>query len=83
MAHHPADRLFRAGVPLNINTDTRMLTRATLTGEYELLRSVFGWGRDEFERTNRMAVEAAFAGDAVKRKLHAALGAQPKAWTPL
>ena len=83
MARHPADRLLRAGVPLNINTDTRMLTRTTLTGEYEHMRGVFGWGRDEFVETNRMAIEAAFADDAVKRKLHAAFGAQPTAWAPL
>jgi adenosine deaminase len=82
MARHAADRLLGAGVPLNINTDTRMLTRTTLTGEYEHLRGVFGWGRDEFVETNRMAIEAAFAGDAIKRKLRTVFEAQPTAWAP-
>jgi len=66
---HPIDRLYRAGVSLNVNTDTRMLNPVTLTGEYEGLRRVFGWGFEDFLKTNLMAVEAAFAGDAVKKAL--------------
>jgi adenosine deaminase len=66
---HPIDRLYRAGVSLSVSTDTRMLTPATLAGEYEGLSRVFGWGRDEFLRTNRMALEAAFADADVKEKL--------------
>ena len=66
---HPIDRLYRAGVRLNVNTDTRMLTPATLTGEYEGLRRVFGWGEEEFLRTNSMGMEAAFAGDEVKERV--------------
>ena len=66
---HPIDRLYRAGVSLNVNTDTRMLNPVTLTGEYEGLRRVFGWGLEDFLKTNLMGVEAAFAGDAVKKAL--------------
>lgn len=70
---HPIDLLYRAGVSLSVSTDTRMLTPATLRGEYEGLRSVFGWGREELLRTNLMGVEAAFADaetkDRVKRRL--------------
>lgn len=66
---HPIDRLYRAGVSLSVNTDTRMLTPATLTGEYEDLQRVFGWGEHEFLRTNRMALDAAFADAAVKEKI--------------
>jgi adenosine deaminase len=67
--HHPIDRLYRAGVPLSVSTDTRMLTPATLTGEYEGLTRVFHWGREEFVRTNLMAVEAAFAPPVTKTRL--------------
>lgn len=52
-----------------MNTDTRMLTPTTLTAEYEGLQRVFGWGKEEFLRTNRMAVEAAFADAPVKERL--------------
>jgi adenosine deaminase len=74
---HPIDRLYRAGVPLSVSTDTRMLTPATLTGEYAHLSRVFGWGREEFLRTNLMAVEAAFAAPAVKDKLRSRLNEFP------
>jgi hypothetical protein len=30
------------------------------------MRGVFGWGEEDFLRTNLMGVEAAFAGDGVK-----------------
>jgi adenosine deaminase len=69
MASHPIDRLYRAGVALNVNTDSRMLTPTTLTAEYEKLQEVFGWGPEQFLKTNLMAVEAAFVEDAVKEKL--------------
>ncbi len=70
---HPIDRLYRAGVPLNANTDSRMLTPATLTGELEGLRRVFGWGARELLETNTMAVEAAFVEEPVKVRLRRAL----------
>lgn len=66
---HPIDRLYRAGVALNVNTDTRMLSPVTLTGEYEGMQRVFGWGATEFLRTNLMGLEAAFADEATKDRL--------------
>ncbi len=76
LAGHPIDRLYRAGVPLSINTDSRMLTPTTLTREYEEVRRVFGWGMEEFRRTNLMAVEAAFVDEGVKAKLRKRLAEQ-------
>lgn len=67
--HHPVDRLYRAGVPLNINTDTRMLTPATLTGEYRGLQETFGWGAQELLDANVMGVDVAFVEESVKEKL--------------
>ena len=66
---HPVDRLYRAGVQMNVNTDTRMLTPITLTSEYESLQKTFGWTNEELRNTNLMAIEAAFVDDAVKLKL--------------
>jgi adenosine deaminase len=66
---HPIDLLYKAGVALNVNTDTRMLTPITLTGEYESMNRVFGWGAAEFLATNRMAIEAAFADTETKDRL--------------
>lgn len=72
-SEHPIHKLFRLGVSLNVNTDTRMLTPITLTGEYEGLVHAFGWSRDEFLKTNLMAVDAAFVDDDVKQRLRKTL----------
>ena len=66
---HPIDRLYKAGVSLNLNTDTRMLNPATLTGEYEGMQRVFGWGASEFLRTNLTGLEAAFTDKPAKERL--------------
>jgi len=70
---HPVHKMLRLGVPLNINTDTRMLTPITLTIEYERLAKTFGWGVEEFQKTNLMGVDAAFAEDEVKQRLRKTL----------
>ena len=69
MRDHPIDRLYRAGVSLNVNSDSRMLTPTTLTKEYESLESVFNWNEQDFLQSNRMALEAAFIDDEVKQQL--------------
>ncbi len=66
---HPINRLYKAGVPLSVSTDTRMLTPTTLTREYQNLERIFGWGREELLRTNLMGIEAAFADSATKKKI--------------
>lgn len=69
MPEHPIDRLYRAGVSLNINSDSRMLTPTTLTKEYEIVHRVFHWTEQDFQRANLMGVAAAFAGEEVKENL--------------
>lgn len=69
MEHHPIDRLYRAGVPLNVNTDSRMLTPTTMTREYEHLERVFHWNEQDLLRTNLMGLDAAFVDDEVKQQV--------------
>jgi adenosine deaminase len=69
MEEHPIDRLYRAGVSLNVNSDSRMLTPTTLTREYETLQRVFHWGKEELLRTNLVGLDVAFADDEVKQLL--------------
>jgi adenosine deaminase len=69
MEEHPIDRLYRAGVSLNINSDSRMLTPTTLTKEYEILNRVFNWTKQDFQRTNLMGLETAFVNEDVKQQL--------------
>jgi len=73
MEAHPVDRLYRAGVPLGINTDGRGLCDTTLAREYGLLGQTFGWDRREFLECNRMALEAAFCGPEMRQRLLAEL----------
>ncbi|HSZ18715.1 MAG TPA: adenosine deaminase [Candidatus Acidoferrum sp.] len=67
MEEHPIDRLYRAGVSLNVNTDSRMLTPTTLTREYETLQRVFNWSEQDLLRANLMGLDAAFVDDEVKQ----------------
>ena len=72
-AAHPIDHLYQAGVSLNLNTDTRMLTPVNLTAEYEAMHRVFHWGPGEFAATNQMALDAAFLDPNTKQTLQNSL----------
>lgn len=69
MEEHPIDRLYRAGVSLNVNSDSRMLTPTTLTKEYEIVQRVFHWTEYDFRSVNLMGLEAAFADNTVKQQI--------------
>jgi adenosine deaminase len=68
-ADHPVDRLFRAGVPLGINTDTRTITNVNLEQEYLRLREQFGWTDNELLACNREALRAAFIDEPTRARL--------------
>lgn len=59
-ADHPIDKLYRLGISVGVNTDTRAICNNTLTKEYEKLNRVFGWGKEQFLSSNLNAVNAAF-----------------------
>jgi adenosine deaminase len=67
--HHPIDRLYRAGVPLNINTDGRTISNTTLDAEYQKVADTFHWTAADFLQSNLDAVDHAFTSDAIKKKL--------------
>lgn len=66
---HPIDKLYRAGVQLNVNTDARTITNISLTREYEALHQTFGWTAEDFYNCNIMAIDAAFIDDEIKKRL--------------
>jgi adenosine deaminase len=66
---HPIDQLYRAGVRLNVNTDSRTVTPTDLATEYEGMSKYFGWTRKEFLDTNLAAVQAAFVEGETKAKI--------------
>jgi adenosine deaminase len=69
LGEHPIDRLYRAGVSINVNSDSRMLTPTTLTREYECLQRVFNWSEQDLLRASLMGLDAAFADETVKEQL--------------
>jgi adenosine deaminase len=68
-AEHAVDKLYRAGVPLSINTDTRTITNITLTQEYRNLQEHFGWTSADLLACNQAAIEAAFVEESTKHEL--------------
>jgi adenosine deaminase len=68
-AEHAVDRLYRAGVPLSINTDTRTITNITLTEEYRNLEEHFGWTHADLTACNLAAIDAAFVPESTKTDL--------------
>lgn len=66
---HPVERLFRSGVSLGINTDTRTITNVTLEQEYARLQQNFGWDQEELMTCNREAVRAAFLEEPAKARI--------------
>ncbi len=73
---HPIDRLYRDGLSVGVNTDTRTITNITLTAEYEKLYHTFGWGAEHFLRCNTNALQAAFVPDDVREGLLRRLAAE-------
>ena len=67
--NHPADRLYKHGVSMSINTDARTISDVTLTSEYETMKKIFGWQKAHFLKCNLEAIRHAFVDDATKEKL--------------
>ncbi|WP_084965320.1 adenosine deaminase [Thermoactinospora rubra] len=64
-AEHPLPRLVEAGLAVTLNTDGE----TTLTGEYERVRDVFGYGDAELAALARAGVAASFASAELKERL--------------
>ncbi|WP_026553782.1 adenosine deaminase [Arthrobacter sp. 35W] len=57
---HPFDLLYQTGFRVTVNTDNRLMSGVTLTGEFELLAETFGYDLEDFLELTLNAVEAAF-----------------------
>lgn len=66
---HPADRYLKDGVCVTINTDSNTITPSNLTKEYEILDQTFGWGIDEFKKTQLNAIDHSFLSKDEKTEL--------------
>ena len=68
-ADHPIDKLYRAGISISVNTDTRTITNVSLSQEYEKLHQTFGWEPKDFYICNRNALNSAFVTQEVREQL--------------
>jgi adenosine deaminase len=66
---HTADKIYKAGVSMSINTDCRTISDVTLTGEYNVLEKTFHWTKEHFLNCNLEAIEHSFTTPEKKEKL--------------
>lgn len=57
---HPFDLLYQLGFKVTVNTDNRLMSGVTLTGEFELLVDTFGYDLGDLLEFTLNAVDAAF-----------------------
>ena len=66
---HPFPHLDGMGLTLTVNSDDPPFFGTTLTDEYRLLATEFGYGRDDLVRIARNAFAAALCEPALRRAL--------------
>jgi adenosine deaminase len=69
MADHTLPIIYQAGISMSVNTDARTVTPVTLSSEYELVATTFGWTLSHFLHCNLEAVKHSFASDSLKAEL--------------
>lgn len=60
VAEHPIDLLHQLGFNVTVNTDNRLMSGVSLSGEFELLAETFGYDLDVMLELTLNAVHAAF-----------------------
>ena len=66
---HPAAQYLAAGVPITLNTDSRLMDRTTLTDEYWLAHTALGLDATALAGIARAGFEHAFLPDAARQAL--------------
>ncbi len=57
---HPISRLFDLGFRVTMNTDNRLMSGISLTGEFDRTCQAFGWSWPDVRRLTTNAIESAF-----------------------
>jgi adenosine deaminase len=73
LEQHPIRRYLERGIPVTLNTDSRLMDGTTLTDEYWRAHTALGFGRTALTRIARYAFAHAFLPDDAKRRLLAAV----------
>jgi len=69
LTRHPFPQLDRAGLAVTLNTDVPDVTGTTLTDEFSVARTVFGYPDEDLARFATNAVDASFASQDIKTAL--------------
>lgn len=69
LAAHPIDALHRAGVPVTIDTDNRLMSGVSVTSEQTAVATTFEWEWSDLEQVTRTAIEGGFADPEARRLL--------------
>src|SRR3954447_18502091 len=69
LAQHPVDRLHRGGFTVTLNTDNRLMSGVSLTGEFTDVVAAHGWGWDDVQTVTERALTGAFLDDAERSRL--------------
>ena len=77
-AEYPLREFLDAGLRVTINTDNRTVSNTTLTKELEFVQKQYGIRDEEVLLLMKNAVDAAFAGEAVKERLYRSITAKYK-----
>lgn len=75
LADHPLPALHAAGLAVTLSTDIPAETGWSLPAEYAAVREVHGWDDTALAGLARASVDASFAPDPVRRRLHAGIDA--------
>lgn len=67
--HLPLRRLYDAGAPIALGTDDPLLFGPRLVEQYEIARSVFGFGDAELAELARMSIRGSGAPEPLKKEL--------------
>ena len=69
IAEHPFDRFRRLGMVVTVNTDNRLMSNVTVSGETLLLATTFGWGWDELGQVATNGIRSSFAPWELRQRL--------------
>jgi adenosine deaminase len=74
-AHHHFEQLYPAGLNVSLNTDNRLISGSSMTGEFDLALRFLDLNIDDLRTVTLRAIDAAFCDDATKASLRRAVGA--------
>lgn len=78
--NHPLGTLYRAGVPVTINSDDPFIQDTELTDDYVKAVTYFGLSFEDLTRLNDIAVSGAFLSDSERKQLRRAYAAAVKSF---